>query len=146
MTVPAPTSTPTHVDCIEWEGARTCAGGYGRRWVDGKMKRVHRLAWAEAYGPIPEGLHVLHRCDNPPCHNVDHLFLGTNGDNVRDCVAKGRHSNGQNQKTHCPQGHTYDEANTYYRSDGKRQCRACNRDRAREWQRKRRQSARAGSC
>jgi hypothetical protein len=51
---------------------------------------VHRVAWKEWIGPIPDGLCVLHRCDNPPCFNPDHLFLGTKTDNHEDMVRKGR--------------------------------------------------------
>lgn len=51
---------------------------------------VHRLAWIEAHGPIPEGMHVLHKCDNPPCYNIEHLFLGTPADNAADKMRKGR--------------------------------------------------------
>lgn len=59
------------------------------------MWGAHRLAWIEAHGPIPDGLYVLHHCDNRPCCNpfgTRHLFLGTNLDNMADMVAKGRHS------------------------------------------------------
>lgn len=56
-----------------------------------KLRKTHRVAWELAYGPIPSGMAVLHRCDNPPCCNAEHLFLGTQGDNVRDMVAKNRH-------------------------------------------------------
>jgi hypothetical protein len=60
-------------------------------WNQGRMHLAHRVAWGLERGPIPEGLCVLHRCDNPPCVRVDHLFLGTVGDNNADRDAKGRH-------------------------------------------------------
>ena len=75
--------------CIEWPG-RLQTGGYGQVKRGGRHVLVHRLEWALANGPIPTGLCVLHRCDNPRCYNLAHLFLGTQGDNVRDCIAKGR--------------------------------------------------------
>lgn len=53
--------------------------------------RAHRFSWLLAFGPVPDGLFVLHRCDTPACVRPDHLFLGTNADNVRDMMAKGRH-------------------------------------------------------
>lgn len=67
--------------------------GYGeftRRHI-----RVHRFSWELANGPIPEGLNVLHHCDNPPCVRPDHLFLGTQNDNVQDMVTKGRNRPGR---------------------------------------------------
>ncbi len=67
--------------------------GYGRISVDSRRQFVHRVAWRVAFGPIAPGLGVLHRCDNPPCFNPSHMFLGTDADNVRDMIAKGR--NGQ---------------------------------------------------
>ena len=57
----------------------------------GKVWKAHRLAWVGAHGPIPEGMHVLHKCDVRSCVNPDHLWLGTNDDNVADKLAKGRH-------------------------------------------------------
>jgi hypothetical protein len=81
-------------ECWEWTGCNI-NGGYGRFGVAGAMQLAHRVSWFIAHGPIPysEGYHgtcVLHRCDNTSCVNPDHLFLGTNQDNVDDMVAKGR--------------------------------------------------------
>jgi hypothetical protein len=74
--------------CWNWKaGTRN---GYGRLWLDGGIKSAHRVAWEFTNGPIPDGLRVLHRCDNPSCCNPAHLFLGTQEDNVADMVSKGR--------------------------------------------------------
>lgn len=87
--------------CLEWQGS-TDTGGYGvitiGSRVDGtrRQAQVHRLTWEMANGPIPEGLRVLHHCDNPPCCDAwgGCLFLGTQADNMADMMAKGRGSNG----------------------------------------------------
>lgn len=76
-------------DCIEYPGYKN-KRGYGQLTRNGKSDRAHRLAWAEKHGPIPDGLCVLHKCDNPPCVNVEHLFLGTRADNIADMHKKGR--------------------------------------------------------
>lgn len=82
--------TPVQHGCWNWKGT-TAAGGYGSLGVRGRRgKRAHRLSWILHYGPIPEGQCVLHRCDNPSCVRPDHLFLGTQIDNIRDMNAKGR--------------------------------------------------------
>lgn len=72
--------------CWTWQGAKTSAGYGHYRGV-----YAHRVAYAEANGPIPDGLFVLHHCDNPPCVRPDHLFLGSNRDNILDMLAKDRH-------------------------------------------------------
>lgn len=83
-------------DCLEWQGCLN--HGYGQMGVDGVTVLAHRYAWARVNGPIPDGLFVCHKCDNPPCCNVDHLFLGTHQDNMDDMVAKGRQRNGPSRK------------------------------------------------
>lgn len=76
--------------CWEWIGHRD-PRGYGRFCVKASREVLaHRLAWVVHRGPIPDGMHVLHHCDNPPCCNPDHLYLGTNADNVRDRVERDR--------------------------------------------------------
>jgi len=83
-------SIPQEGGCHEWQGALTY-NGYGRIGVNGKVQRVHRVAYELAHGPIPQGIVVCHRCDNPRCCNPDHLFLGTTQENVEDKMSKGRH-------------------------------------------------------
>jgi hypothetical protein len=82
-------------DCWIWGGA-TSANGYGTIW-DKQLKTrrgVHRYFYEKLVGPIPRGLLVCHECDNPLCYNPDHLFLGTQHDNMLDSVNKGRSSVG----------------------------------------------------
>lgn len=112
--------------CLTWSGARS-KGGYGQKRVEGRVLYVHRLAWEEAYGPIPDGLFVLHRCDNPPCYEPTHLFLGTNADNMADRDAKRRQWNAA--KTHCKHGHEFTPENTAIIGPRKqRRCRECHRN------------------
>lgn len=59
---------------------------------------VHRLAWELWVGPIPEGVNVLHRCDNPPCFNIDHLYLGTQSENMRDRHARSPESTAKGEQ------------------------------------------------
>ena len=81
-------------DCREWMGARNDRG-YGQIVVDGQVVYVHRLMWMIGNGDIPDGMYVCHTCDNPPCFRPAHLFLGTNSDNQRDALAKGRRPIGE---------------------------------------------------
>ena len=81
----------TSSGCMEWTGARSPGKyPYGRVAFRGKNGRTHRVIWELANGPIPPAMDVCHRCDNPPCINVEHLFIGTRSENALDAVAKGR--------------------------------------------------------
>lgn len=86
-------------ECWPWRGAKS-KSGYGIVRVGGKRRRVHRLAYAFVNGPIPEGMHVLHRCDNPPCCNPNHLFLGTHAENMADMAKKGRQRGPKGENHH----------------------------------------------
>jgi hypothetical protein len=76
-------------ECWPWTACRH-AFGYGKIGVAGRVEFAHRVAWTLTNGPIPAGLYVLHHCDNPPCCNPAHLWLGTYADNNADKAAKGR--------------------------------------------------------
>lgn len=84
--------------CDEWQASRMNSG-YGQTWtiVNGRrtMTGAHRVSWEHHFGPIPGGLFVLHKCDNKICIRPDHLFLGTQMDNTKDKIKKGRHLHGQ---------------------------------------------------
>lgn len=79
----------TATGCHEWMGTRN-QRGYGLLKITYTSMVVSRLAWTLTNGAIPDGMFVCHKCDNPPCCNVDHLFLGTHRENMADMVSKGR--------------------------------------------------------
>jgi len=80
--------------CWNWQKQKD-KNGYGVLSVADKPYRAHRASYEEFVGPIEDDLHVLHKCDNPSCINPDHLFLGTNAENMVDKVSKGRHAFGE---------------------------------------------------
>ena len=121
-------------NCWLWTGSKQ-HNGYGRMHliIDGKrtMQQAHRIAWSIHHRlPILDGLWVLHRCDNPPCVNPEHLFLGTRSDNMQDASRKGRipRRAGKSRQTHCIRGHAFTPENTYRRPSGHRTCRACRKE------------------
>lgn len=75
--------------CWAWR-ATTDDDGYAQLSVNGRSVKAHRFSWELHFGPIPTGMRVLHTCDNPPCTNPKHLFLGTSLDNTQDALRKGR--------------------------------------------------------
>jgi len=114
----------TPEDCWTWNGSRR-GDGYGQVYINGKHRAAHRLAFFLAnyyYPPV-----VRHKCDNRTCVNPHHLEGGTQTENMRDVLERGRHYYAN--KTHCPQGHEYTDDNTYRRPNGSRECRACRKAR-----------------
>jgi HNH endonuclease len=97
--------------CGEWQAA-TVGNGYGyfRHSDTMEMVLAHRFCWEIHFGPIPEGLRVCHSCDNPPCCNPKHLFLGTVADNNEDKRRKGRATGGAPKGTRNRRTLTMDEA------------------------------------
>ena len=77
--------------CWEWVGWHQQGTGYGSFRINEKVHRVHRLIYECCVEEIPANIFVCHKCDNPPCCNPVHLFLGTEQDNIIDCVRKNRH-------------------------------------------------------
>lgn len=118
--------------CWIWQGAKS-KKGYGSIGIriDGRKTTTspHRVTYEALVGSIPDGLHLDHLCRVPSCCNPDHLEPVTPGENIRRGVHPLINGSWHAEKTHCPQGHLYDEANTrVYR--GGRHCRACDRARS----------------
>jgi len=128
--------------CWLWNGAKNWAG-YGRLKFERSYFLAHRLAYAATKGVVPKGMRVLHRCDTPACVNPDHLFLGSQADNVRDMCSKGRHWGTSRKippptralayavRTHCNYGHAFSGSNLRIRVQRngykRRVCRECHR-------------------
>lgn len=122
---------PNEQGCMEWTAGLKSNGygqfGVGRRATARKLY-PHRVSYELLVGPIPKELEVDHLCKNRRCVQPDHLELVTHAENLR----RSRSISTVNaEKTHCPQGHEYNEENTHIRKNGNRQCRVCGREQAR---------------
>jgi hypothetical protein len=118
--------------CWIWVGAtfNTAYGAVRIRLGRGMYTKVgaHRVAWMLTFGAIPDGKQVCHACDTPACVNPSHLWIGTMSQNIRDCVAKGRHESTRRKGwTHCRRGHPFTGDNLSTDRRGRRCCLACKR-------------------
>ena len=133
---PIPEYAPHLGRCWLWMASRL-PKGYGRFGDGERMVNAHRWAYEQVHGPIPIGLQIDHLCRVRPCVRTSHLETVTNAENIR----RGEAGINHRSKTHCSHGHSYDEANTYVKPSGKRECRECHRTSCRRGYAKRVQMA-----
>lgn len=124
--------------CWLWTGA-VDQSGYARLSIGRKNKTAHRISYRLFIGDIPEGLLVCHKCDVRSCVNPNHLFLGTDSDNMKDMALKGRGWNPRGAMTVCINGHPLSGENLKIKADGARRCLTC----LKEFERKRSQKRRS---
>lgn len=125
--------------CWVWTASKM-RNGYGQIVIRRKHRAAHRAAYEDAFGPVDRTLDIDHLCRNRACCNPTHLEAVTHRENMRRGDVGGH---AQRRKTHCPQGHSYDDAYRYRGRDGswRRECRACARE---KYQRK--MAARRGAA
>lgn len=123
--------------CWLWQGS--IRNGYGLTWWDGRVMNAHRAVYSIMVGPVPEGLELDHLCEVKNCVCPAHLEPVTHAENVRRAggMAKALAAELERRatRTHCKRGHPFDEGNTYRRSNGTRECRACRTVSMERWRR-----------
>jgi hypothetical protein len=119
-------------ECWEWQ-AHIGGNSYGKLTFNRTTYSAHRFCFMLEHHEIPDGMFVMHTCDNRICVNPKHLKLGTHKDNMRDMATKGRSRNQNKYKTHCPRGHMFSPENTSITKRGSRVCKECKRIRSREY-------------
>ena len=124
-------------ECWEWIAGTRGKTGYGSFKIDGEVIDTHRVSWMIHFGPIPEDKFVLHKCDNRKCVRPDHLFLGTQLDNVRDMISKGRQHKPLKGREKLPAHGTISEYKSHKcRCD---LCKEAQKQHQRQWRLKRKQ-------
>ena len=113
--------------CWLWSGADN-GNGYGTVYVNGRKTYAHRVSYEMAHGPIPVGLQIDHLCRVRNCVRPEHLEVVTPRENNLRGESPAAQ---QSRRTHCPQGHAYDETNTWVSKTGHRSCRTCTTERSR---------------
>jgi hypothetical protein len=120
--------------CWLWTGALS-SRGYGSFGVNGKTTAAHRYSYQMHIGEIPKGLVICHTCDTPSCVNPDHLWAGTQSENMKDMFNKNRHGASNRKKDSCKKGHSFEEFEplVYIKRQGRqigreyRICKECKR-------------------
>ena len=124
--------------CWLWSGRKDKRRLWEKTVQGVESRKRHRIAWIISYGEIPAGMVICHRCDNRACVKLDHLFIGTPQDNVKDMLAKGRYNYEKNKMARsktaeakrtrplCGRGHSYSEHGKI-KSTGQRYCSLCER-------------------
>ena len=130
-------------DCWIYKGKqKPNKTGHLEVWLNGKKRGVYVHSYEHYIGPVPKGICVLHKCDNPPCCNPKHLFLGTRADNARDREAKGR--NYMANRKYCIRGHEYAICGFYVRvykeNMQMRVCKECAKDNRRRYYERKKES------
>lgn len=121
-------------ECWEWIGYRA-RGKYGVVTIKKRTWNAHRIAWElQNTQKIPTGMDACHSCDNPPCCNPSHIWIGTRKENLQDCARKGRQW--KQQRTHCVHGHLLQGDNIrLVPNTTRRVCRICDKARGVKYRR-----------